>query len=536
MGKLRTKWGEQLNGEDILPEYPRPAMRRDYFYNLNGYWDYAITKKCQTPCKFFGKILVPFSPESELSGVGRQLKPDEYLWYRRILPKIRKEDKGKRILLHFGAVDQACKIWLNGKYVARHEGGYLPFTVDITRFYSEKKTVLTMVVRDLSDTSYHTRGKQKLNAKGMFYTAQSGIWQTVWMECVPQNYIEKIQCVPCFDEKRVDITVFSKQRESVVIEVGGEEKKDVLGWTNETISLKFERIHPWSPEDPWLYPVIIKTKNDQVDTYFAMRIFSIENNKQGIPVLCLNHKPYYQKGVLDQGYWPDGLYTAPSDAAMIYDIVKMKQMGFRMIRKHLKIEPQRWYYHCDRLGMIVWQDMVNGGASYHHWFVTYLATLFLQLGIPTKDNHPYLLSRKDRKGKQEFVREMKGTIQALSIHPSIAVWVLFNEGWGQFETKQLTGIARKEDPTRLIDSSSGWFDQGCGDFQSRHHYFFRLWFSKKDKRARVLSEYGGYSLKITGHVEKKKYMDIVFLKPFRRIVWHWKRRKNKWKHFGKNED
>ena len=225
MGKLRTKWGEQLNGKDILPEYPRPAMRRDYFYNLNGYWDYAITKKCQTPCKFFGKILVPFSPESELSGVGRQLKPDEYLWYTRILPKIRKEDKGKRILLHFGAVDQACKIWLNGKYVARHEGGYLPFTVDITRFYSEKKTVLTMVVRDLSDTSYHTRGKQKLNAKGMFYTAQSGIWQTVWMECVPQNYIEKIQCVPCFDEKRVDITVFSKQRESVVIEVGGEREK-----------------------------------------------------------------------------------------------------------------------------------------------------------------------------------------------------------------------------------------------------------------------------------------------------------------------
>ena len=510
MERLRTVWGETFDAKHVLPEYPRPAMKRESFYNLNGYWEYAFTKKCVFPKSYEGKIVVPFSPESVLSGVGRQLKPNEYLWYRRFLPKIKKEDYGKRILLHFGAVDQACRVWINRKFAGHHEGGYLPFTIDITSFVKEESMELIVAVRDLSDTSYHARGKQKLKAGGMFYTAQSGIWQTVWMECVPENYIKQVLCIPLYDEKRVDFTVITKEKEPVEICIRGEEKKQSYGWTNSVISVSFDMIHAWSPEDPWLYDVTVSTKNDKIDTYFAMRVFSVEKNERGIPVLCLNHIPYYQKGILDQGYWSDGLYTPPSDAAMIYDIVKMKQLGFCMIRKHLKIESQRWYYHCDRLGMIVWQDMVNGGEAYHHWFVTYAATLFEQFGIHIGDKHAYLLSRRIKNGKREFCRDMKKTIQTLSMHPSIAVWVIFNEGWGQFETKRLTEMVRRLDPLRLIDSSSGWFDQGCGDFQSRHHYFFRLWFRKKDQRAKVLSEYGGYCLEIAGHTEKEKIYGYRF--------------------------
>lgn len=522
MKQLFTRWGKQLDSGHVLEEYPRPLLVRKSYINLNGYWEYAFTKKYTRPVQFDGKILVPFSPECVLSGVGRQLKPDEYLWYRRTffvsLQGFQKEKL--RRLLHFGAADQSCVVFINGQEAVRHTGGYLPFEADITEYLAEGENEILVSVKDLSDTSYHSRGKQKLKRGGMFYTAQSGIWQTVWMEDVPEEYIQRITAIPVLDAGQVRITVASPVSRFVEIEVrkpalcseAMKKPEDVIaedtvledwghgaGMSNEEIVIDLPYVYPWTCETPYLYYFTVKMGEDTAESYFAVRTFTIEPDDSGIPRICLNHEVQFQKGVLDQGYWPDGLYTAPSDEALVFDIQSMKNMGFNMLRKHIKIEPQRWYYHCDRLGMVVWQDMVNGGRMYKHWFVTYGATALSWRNLKIKDACTRILSREDKAGRLEFVKEIKETIELLKGHPSIAAWVIFNEGWGQFQTADMTEIVRKEDPSRLIDQASGWFDQGGGDFQSIHNYFFKLKIKPEERRATVLSEFGGYSMRSEGH-------------------------------------
>ena len=537
MKQLYTRWGKNLDRDHVLEEYPRPLLMREDYQILNGWWDYAFTIDYKQPQQYEGRILVPFSPETALSGVGRQLKPDEYLWYRRNfdLPGWDREKGQNRILLHFGAVDQSCEVRINGHKVKRHTGGYLPFEVDISRYAQESANELIVAVKDLSDTSYHSKGKQKLNAGGMFYTAQSGIWQTVWLEKVPETYIKEIKTVPDIEKKIIRIKVsssYSTDKKNVdkfsrnlpieikirkpglypdpVVKPSQISTEDMLETAVQAVSDKWieipiESISLWNCETPYLYYFEVKLGDDRAISYFAMRKFSLETKvHEEFPRICLNGEVQFQNGVLDQGYWPESLYTPPSDAAMIFDIQEMKKTGFNMVRKHLKIEPQRWYYHCDRLGIVVWQDMVNGGSYYKHWFVTYSATLLSWLRIPMRDVYPRLLSREAKAGRLEFIREMKETIRLLGNHPSIAAWVIFNEGWGQFQTEDMTRIVRRLDPNRLIDQASGWFDQGGGDFSSLHNYFFKLFIRPERERASVLSEFGGYSYREPGHCAKEK--------------------------------
>ena len=537
MKQLYTRWGKNLDRDHVLEEYPRPLLMREDYQILNGWWDYAFTIDYKQPQQYEGRILVPFSPETALSGVGRQLKPDEYLWYRRNfdLPGWDREKGQNRILLHFGAVDQSCEVRINGHKVKRHTGGYLPFEVDISRYAQESTNELIVAVKDLSDTSYHSKGKQKLNAGGMFYTAQSGIWQTVWLEKVPETYIKEIKTVPDIEKKIIRIKVsssYSTDKKNVdklsrnlpieikirkpglypdpVVKPSQISTEDmletvVLAVSDKWIEIPIESISLWNCETPYLYYFEVKLGDDRAISYFAMRKFSLETKvHEEFLRICLNGEVQFQNGVLDQGYWPESLYTPPSDAAMIFDIQEMKKTGFNMVRKHLKIEPQRWYYHCDRLGIVVWQDMVNGGSYYKHWFVTYGATLLSWLRIPMRDVYPRLLSREAKAGRLEFIREMKETIRLLGNHPSIAAWVIFNEGWGQFQTEDMTRIVHRLDPNRLIDQASGWFDQGGGDFSSLHNYFFKLFIRPERERASVLSEFGGYSYREPGHCAKEK--------------------------------
>lgn len=526
MKQLYTRWGRSMDRENVLQEYPRPLLVRGGYTNLNGVWKYAFTKEYRRPERFEGEIVVPFSPESVLSGVGRQLMPDEYLWYRRTFSLAGWDERKdlRRLILHFGAVDQSCVVFVNGKRTAAHTGGYLPFETEITESVNEGENELVVAVKDLSETSYHARGKQKLKRGGMFYTAQSGIWQTVWMEEVPKDYIQGIETVPDPEQGTVGIRVAAErdcpveiwirkpkiykeitecacsERKSLPYEADEEETVVfAAGTANHVIKADIQEPALWTCEEPYLYYYTVRMGTDFAESYFAMRTFSVRKDEKGIPRICLNGKVQFQNGVLDQGYWPDGLYTTPSDEAMIFDIREMKNTGFNMVRKHVKIEPQRWYYHCDRLGMVVWQDMVNSGGEYKYWLVTYAATVLSWRNIHIKDRHSWLLSRKDKAGKLEFVKEMKETVRILKVHPSIAVWVIFNEGWGQFQTKDLTNIVRELDPDRIIDAASGWFDQGCGDLQSVHNYFFKLKVRPEKKRAAVLSEIGGYTYREKDH-------------------------------------
>lgn len=524
MKQLYTRWGKQIDPEHVLAEYPRPLLVRQSYINLNGWWDYAFTDTFRRPVEYDGKILVPFSPEAALSGVNRQLQPEEYLWYRRMIKVDSKQLSSHCLILHFGAVDQACIVYVNGKRAGQHTGGYLPFELDITRYVQEGENDLTVAVKDRSDTSYHARGKQKLKAGGMFYTAQSGIWQTVWMEYVPVRYIKEVETRSDIDQSKVYVRVNTSEaidrltiyiREAEVYTNPMSETKEAIqlfdsmykvvakvnGASGEWIDIPIENAKLWTCERPYLYYYMVMAGEDKIVGYFAMRKFSLEmkDNACEYPRICLNGKTQFQNGVLDQGYWPEGLYTPPCDEAFIFDITEMKKTGFNMVRKHIKIEPQRWYYHCDRLGIVVWQDMVNGGERYQHWFVTYLATVMSWLKIPMRDIYPRLLSRKNKAGRLEFVREMQETVRVLKGHPSIAVWVIFNEGWGQFQTEDMTRLLREMDPSRLIDQASGWFDQGGGDFSSLHNYFFGLFIRPERKRASVLSEYGGYSYPVTDH-------------------------------------
>lgn len=536
---LYTTWGENLDKNNVWQEYPRPQMQREHYQMLHGEWDYAIVPMAEDySFESQGKILVPFSPESLLSGVGRQLQPNEYLWYRRELAFTKEECQRKenkeRCILHFDAVDQQANVYINGVEVAAHYGGYLPFEVDVTDYVSETPCILQVRVKDESDTSYHTRGKQTLKRGGMFYTAQSGIWQSVWYEWVPENCIREYKITPDYDNAMVSVEWKSKAPFSnISVEVENTEiTYDVAsaqcasGYLT-TVTLRFAdgTFDFWSPEHPHLYHFTLRADEDCIRSYFAMRAFTIEKDGEGIPRFCLNHKPYFLNGVLDQGYWPDGLMTAPCDEAFVFDIELAKELGFNMIRKHIKIEPLRWYYHCDRLGMVVWQDMVNGGTKYNMPWVCYMPTALPILGRKIKDNTYHLFSRKSEEGRKVWEEECMGTIDHLYNVPSLATWVPFNEAWGQFDAARIATAVKEKDPSRTVDHASGWFDQKAGDFNSVHNYFRPLRVEKDEKRAFVISEYGGYACHIAGHssVERifgyKKYESMEELaKAFRELI------------------
>ena len=491
---LTTPWTDTV-GEQPLPEYPRPQFRRKSYLNLNGKWKYAITKNNVTPSVYDGDILVPFSPESMLSGVNRRLKPKQFLWYNRTFTLPVGFNKGI-VLLHFGAVDQICDVYVNGEFACHHEGGYNSFSINITAFLKEENT-LTVRVRDFTDTSHFTNGKQSSHRKGMWYTPQSGIWQTVWLESVPTQYIKSVRITPNFDRASVTVEADCNFDEPITVIVckNGEELCKADGKKFVTVQFPDARFHAWSPEDPYLYDLKIVSRRDMVESYFGMRKFSVKN-VDGVLRLMLNNKPYFHNGLLDQGYWSDGLYTAPTDEAMIFDITQMKKLGFNMLRKHIKVEPMRWYYHCDRLGMLVWQDMPSGGTRQHK-----LITMVLPfLGVnKIKDDSYRLFSRQSDESRNMYIKEYGEMLNQLYNCTCISTWVPFNEGWGQFEANKVAELARQFDSTRHIDHASGWHDQGGGDFQSLHVYFKKVLFKNDGKRVTALTEFGGYTYKDMEH-------------------------------------
>jgi hypothetical protein len=488
---MKTVWGDKLDPNHVLEEYPRPQMKRGSWLNLNGAWDYAITDTDSPPVEYDGKIIVPFSPESVLSGVSRTLLPSQTLWYTRTV--CRPDGfAGGRVLLHFGAVDQLAAVFINGRELGTHTGGYTPFTYDVTACLEEENT-LVVKVRDFSDSTYHARGKQKTDRGGIWYTAQSGIWQTVWMESVPGEYIESIKITPLFDTGEAELTVVAAGRHPCRAQAAGAE---VSFFSNEPARLKIRDFIAWSPDNPHLYTLSVTMGEDSVESYFGMRKFSVERDEKGVRRLFLNNRPYFQTGLLDQGYWCDGLYTAPSDEAIIFDIRTAKDLGFNMLRKHIKIEPLRYYYHCDRLGMLVWQDMVNGGGKYR----TLTVTAPLITGIHLKDNRYKQFARESGEGRQAYRREMEETVRHLYNAVSVAMWVPFNEGWGQFDAADAIERIRSLDTTRPIDHASGWHDQKVGEIKSLHVYFRPYRFQPDQLgRAVVLSEFGGYNLRVEGH-------------------------------------
>ena len=502
MSALLTPWGPTLDPERVLPEYPRPQLVRDSYLNLNGRWEYAITPGTTTtvPTRFDGEILVPFSPEAPLSGVNRTLLPDQALWYRRTL-RLPAGFVADRVLLHFGAVDSDAEVWLDGVAVGGHRGGYLPFTIDLTgRVGEQTDHELVVRVRDLTDTSWHSRGKQVLKPGGIWYTPQSGIWQTVWVESVPAAWVAGLELVPDLNREELRVRVLpggpgAPGRVRVLAEGREVAAADLVDGA-ATLALPGGR--RWSPSDPFLYELAVDYGRDRVTSYAALRSVGIGPDAHGITRLLLNGEPYLHAGLLDQGYWPDGLYTAPSDEALVHDIRTAKELGFTMLRKHIKIEPLRWYHHCDRLGMLVWQDLVNGGRRYHPAVVTAPVLTPLRL----KDSRYRWFGRQDVAGREEFLAEADATVALLRNSPAVVAWVPFNEGWGQFDAAAVTDRIRRADPTRVIDHASGWHDQGAGDLASRHVYFRRYRLSEADRRgprAAVLSEYGGYSHRALGH-------------------------------------
>lgn len=494
-----------------FPLYPRPQLRRPAWVNLNGVWQYAITDTDTVQDRWDGDILVPFSPEAPRSGVGRQLQPGQWLHYRRSFAP--PPGTGGRVLLHFGAVDYACTVWVNGQKTGGHRGGYLPFTLDVTAALREGENELTLAVEDPSETGHQARGKQRLDRSGMFYTAQSGIWQTVWLERVPENYIKNIKITPLFKQHKVrvelemaDGSVFAHANMNVVVRKDGAVIAE--GWTDETgaaeLLIQSEHLRPWSPEDPFLYDLAVTTPDETVYSYFALRELTVAPDARGILRFCLNGEPYLQHGLLDQGYWPEGLYTPPDEEAMVRDIQTAKRLGFNMLRKHVKVEPDRWYWHCDRLGMLVWQDMPNGGGQYAHWFVTNAINVAQPLLRRTRDDNYKLFARTDVTERAAYYEELEALVRHLYDHPCLCGWVPFNEGWGQFDATKATALLHSLDPTRPVDEASGWFDQGGGEVYSVHNYFYPLRTAPRPPRVVALSEYGGIAWPCPGHTTQEK--------------------------------
>ncbi len=517
MSEIKTIWFDGIDKSCPLPEYPRPQLQREKWLCLNGEYDYAITaENASCPESFDGKIIVPFSVESAASGVQRKLLPSQRLWYRRKFT-LTEDFSGKRTLLHFGAVDWQCTVWVNGKLMGEHTGGYNPFSFDITDALCDGENELVVKVYDPTDAGHQQRGKQVLETQGFWYTATSGIWQTVWLEPVNYCRIESIKLVPDIDKGVINI------KTKHTCECGGKlfakvldgEKAVFDGEISADAAIPVPDAKLWSPESPFLYDLKLTLdcdgEKDEVSSYFGMRKFSVVKDSDGCPRLALNNKPFFQRGLLDQGYWPESQLTPPSDEAMIFDIEKMKELGFNMLRKHIKTEPLRWYYHCDRLGMLVWQDMISGGE----YIGQLLAGILPIFSIHVKDNKYKAFKRTKPEWREEFKQELWGMIDSLYNCVSICCWVPFNEGWGQFDAKEIGTKIKELDPTRFVDHASGWHDQNGPDFKSMHRYIVPVTaptrFTRKG-RPYVLSEYGGYSWNIKDHVwnAKRSFGYIMF--------------------------
>lgn len=486
---MRSKYANQINLDCPMSDYPRPQMKRDSYLCLNGSWNYAIKGKHRS---LEGKAIVPFSLESELGGGIDPLRHDEVLIMDRAFVLPQHFHQG-RVLLHVDACDSECDVFVNGQAVGSGNCGYLPVICDITSALKEENE-LKIIVRDPTEAGGQPRGKQSLSPKGIWYTAQSGLWQTVWLESVPDEYIESIKLTPHLDEGQLELLIRSSSKQKALVEF---EDQQFHADVNLPVLIPVDHIHPWTPDDPYLYDIKITLGSDVVTSYFAMRKYSIDKDDKGIKRLFLNNKPLFHSGCLDQGYMSDTLLSWPCDQAMIDDILAAKSMGFNMLRKHIKIEPLRWYYHCDRLGMLVWQDMVSGGGPYNKFTIN----LPLFTDIHYKDNIYWLFGRSSLLEREKFIRDLKGMIDHLYNVPCIAMWVIFNEGWGQFDVNKAYELVQSLDKTRTILPCSGWHDQKIGDLRSWHVYF-RPYKFKKDPLGRcvILSEFGGYQLPVEGHL------------------------------------
>ena len=483
---LFTKWAKDLDKACPHNYHPRPSFKRESFTILNGEWDFALSKE-RDVAELDKKIIVPFCPESALSGIEIHPASDEYMHYRRgfTSPEI---PTGGRLFLHFGAVDQECEVFLNSVRVGENRGGYLPFTVDITDAVRKGENTLYVRVRDTLDKKY-PYGKQTEHRGGMWYTPVSGIWQTVWLECVPENAIEEIRITPSLDGAMITV-------------IGGAESKlltlssgEVFSFCGNEFFISPAEIHLWSPEDPYLYDFTLECGEDRIESYFALRTVGVEQTN-GRRRLTLNGKPYIFNGLLDQGYYPDGLFMPATVDGYIYDVKLAKELGFNMLRKHIKIEPDIFYYLCDKMGIAVFQDMVNNG-SYSFLRDTALPTIGLQ---KMSDR----LLHRCRESRRIFTETMLGTAELLYNHPSVVYYTIFNEGWGQFLADEAYDTLKRKDETRIIDSTSGWFRRERSDVDSRHVYFKALRLKGRDERPAVISEFGGYSYREEGHLFGKK--------------------------------
>ncbi|MCJ7629122.1 MAG: hypothetical protein MUO50_12140 [Longimicrobiales bacterium] len=494
---LKTRWAADVDPTNPLPEYPRPQMVRPDWMNLNGLWDFALLpESASMPEQYPDRILVPFPVESALSGVTKTVEPKDRIWYRRAfsLPQAWEDS---RWLLHFGAVDWEAEVFLNGGSLGTHRGGYDPFSFDITdRIVAGQDQELVVAVRDPTNEGNQPRGKQVLDPHGIWYTAVSGIWQTVWLEPVPESHIGSIRITPGLDLQSVEVMVEmegSPDPAPVLVTIldGDRLAAEAEGVTGEALSIPVPEPRAWSPDDPFLYGLRVRLMNgfstggdsaegrgDEVESYFGMRSIAVGPDENGHQRLLLNGEPLFQYGLLDQGWWPDGLYSAPTDEALRFDVEKTKELGFNLIRKHVKVEPARWYYHCDRVGLLVWQDM------------------------PSANN-------EGAEAEKEFVSELGAVVSALRNHPSIVMWVPFNEGWGQHKTEEYVEWLRTSDPSRLVNNASGWTDTGVGEVLDIHRYpgpgapspdaLSGSGPSASGPRAAVLGEFGGLGLPLAGH-------------------------------------
>jgi len=495
--RIKTEWSSQVDPSNVLSEYPRPIMERDKWKNLNGLWNYAIINKGEPlPIKFEGEILVPFAIESSLSGVGKLITEQQELVYQRYF-EIPSSWKGKSILLHFGAVDWKADVWVNNIKVGSHTGGFTPFSFNITSAILAKgKNCVVVKVWDPTDKSSQPRGKQVSKPEGIWYTPVTGIWQTVWIEPVSNAYIESLHITPDIDNHLLIVkTELEGSINADVIEVEVYDDENLILTEKSIYSQPVEIVMPqnvklWSPDSPFLYKLKIRLKKgneilDAVESYAAMRKYSVRRDSHGIVRLELNNKALFQFGTLDQGWWPDGLYTAPTDDAMLYDIKKTKDFGFNMIRKHIKVEPARWYTHCDRLGIIVWQDMPSGDSN------------------PQWQNRKYfdgIEMKRSLSSEAIYRKEWKEIIDCLYSYPCISTWVPFNEAWGQFKTAEVADWTKQYDPTRLVNPASGGNHYTCGDILDLHNYPAPELYLYDAQRATVLGEYGGIGLVLKDHV------------------------------------
>lgn len=489
---MLTELGEKIDKNCPLAEYPRPQFVRNSYINLNGCWKCEFSKSSELPSDFKTDITVPFSPETPLSGVGRVLEPTEYLHYEKRFDIPSNFNKG-RVFIHFGAVDQIADVYLNGVHIGSHSGGYTPFSFEITDNIKEGENRLNVTVRDFSDTKQYSRGKQKFNRGGIWYSPQSGIWQTVWLESTPKEYLHSVKITPDFDNEQVRFD-FEADAEVLVSVYDGDM---LIAETAEKV-VRIPNFKPWSPESPFLYNVVFSCGKDRVRSYFGMRKFSVGKDEKGMPRLFLNNKPYFHNGLLDQGYYPDGFLTPPSNEAMEYDVKTVKKMGFNMLRKHIKIEPLLWYHYCDVNGILVWQDMVNGGGKYG-----LEVSVLPFIGVNLDDTNYKTFKRTDASQRESYYKELREMLDALYNCPCIAVWVPFNEGWGQFDSAKAYKFIKEFDKTRVVDSTSGWHDRGVTDVISKHIYFTPIKV-KAGAKPYVLSEFGGFSHRVNGHTFNNK--------------------------------